>query len=481
MKQFYSLCMIMLLASVLAIDVMGQKTTLTVTGKVTDLEGDPLSGVSVVVQGTTRGTITNIDGAYSINVPSKQSVLVFSMISMKTVDHRVGNSTQINIIMEEDVIGLGDVEVVAIGYGSMRRSDLTGSISSISKDALSERAITSLEDAMRGKAAGMQIVQNDGAPGSDYTIRIRGASSVNASSAPIFVIDGVICEDASSLNPGDVASIEILKDASSTAIYGSRGANGVIMITTRQGTNDGKTRVELYANLGMQQAEFSSWLLEIVKPAYGQPVNGFVYDMVLSSFERLLELLHPFMPFITEELWQQLREREPGESLMVTQLFEPVGANEQFLADFEVAKEIISNVRSIRLQKNIALKEELELQVVGTHPVEKLNPVIIKMCNLSSVTVVESKSEGAASFMIGTTEFAVPLGNMIDVEAEIARMEAELKHKEGFLQGVMKKLSNEKFVNNAPAAVLELERKKQADAESIINSLKESIAALKKS
>ena len=227
--------------------------------------------------------------------------------------------------------------------------------------------------------------------------------------------------------------------------------------------------------------EFSSWLLEIVKPAYGQPVNGFVYDMVLSSFERLLELLHPFMPFITEVLWQQLREREPGESLMVTQLFEPVGANEQFLAEFEVAKEIISNVRSIRLQKNIALKEELELQVVGTHPVEKLNPVIIKMCNLSSVTVVESKSEGASSFMIGTTEFAVPLGNMIDVEAEIARMEAELKHKEGFLQGVMKKLSNEKFVNNAPAAVLELERKKQADAESIINSLKESIAALKKS
>lgn len=227
--------------------------------------------------------------------------------------------------------------------------------------------------------------------------------------------------------------------------------------------------------------EFSSWLLEIVKPAYGQPVNGFICSMVLSSFERLLELLHPFMPFITEELWQQLREREPGESLMVTQLFEPVGANEQFLAEFEVAKEIISNVRSIRLQKNIALKEELELQVVGTHPVEKLNPVIIKMCNLSSVTVVESKSEGASSFMIGTTEFAVPLGNMIDVEAEIARMEAELKHKEGFLQGVMKKLSNEKFVNNAPAAVLELERKKQTDAESIINSLKESIAALKKS
>jgi valine--tRNA ligase len=226
--------------------------------------------------------------------------------------------------------------------------------------------------------------------------------------------------------------------------------------------------------------EFSSWLLEIVKPAYGQPINGFIYSMVLSSFERLLELLHPFMPFITEELWQQLREREPGASLMVTLMREPLEVNEKFLQEFELAKEIISNVRSIRLQKNIALKEQLELQVVDSHPVEKMNPVIIKMCNLSAVTVVESKSEGAASFMIGTTEFAVPLGNMIDVEAEIARMEAELKHKEGFLQGVMKKLSNEKFVNNAPAAVLELERKKQTDAESIINSLKESIAALKK-
>ena len=126
------------------------------------------------------------------------------------------------------------------------------------------------------------------------------------------------------------------------------------------------------------------------------------------------------------------------------------------------------------------MKEQLDLQVVGSHPVEAMNPVITKMCNLSSITVVDIKAAGAATFMVGTTEFAVPLDNMIDVEAEIARMEAELKHKEGFLQGVMKKLSNEKFVNNAPAAVLEMERKKQADAESIISSLKESIAALKK-
>ena len=127
------------------------------------------------------------------------------------------------------------------------------------------------------------------------------------------------------------------------------------------------------------------------------------------------------------------------------------------------------------------MKEALELQIVGTNPVESLNPVIVKVCNLSAVNVVEAKADGAAAFMVGTTEYAVPLGNLIDAEAEIARMEAELKHKEGFLQGVLKKLNNEKFVNNAPAAVLEMERKKQADAESIIKSLKESIAALKKS
>ena len=165
---------------------------------------------------------------------------------------------------------------------------------------------------------------------------------------------------------------------------------------------------------------------------------------------------------------------------MVCPLSMDTHVDSEMIQQFEVVKEVISNVRSIRLQKNIAQKETLELQVVGENPVDAFNLVIMKMCNLSTIDVVDTKTEGAASFMVGTTEYAVPLGNMIDVEAEIARMEAELKHKEGFLQGVMKKLSNEKFVNNAPAAVLELERKKQADAESIINSLKESIAALKK-
>ena len=226
--------------------------------------------------------------------------------------------------------------------------------------------------------------------------------------------------------------------------------------------------------------EFSSWYLEMIKPAYGQPISSKVYAETIRFFDNLLHLLHPFMPFITEELWQHLAERKEGESLMVSPMTKPEAADEELIKQFEVVKGIISNVRSIRLQKNIAQKEPLELQVVGESPVSAFHAVMVKMCNLSAIQSVEAKADGAASFMVGTTEYAVPLGNLIDVEAEIARMEAELKHKEGFLQGVLKKLGNEKFVSNAPAAVIELERKKQADAESIIKSLKESIAALKK-
>ena len=226
--------------------------------------------------------------------------------------------------------------------------------------------------------------------------------------------------------------------------------------------------------------EFSSWYLEMIKPAYGQPISKEVYDRTIGFFDNLLHLLHPFMPFITEELWQHIVERQEGESLMVSPMAAPAAYEESLLQQFEVVKEVISNIRAIRLQKNIAQKETLELHVVGANPIEAFNAVLVKMCNLSAISVVEAKADGAAAFMVGTTEYAVPLGNLIDVEAEIARMEAELKHKEGFLQGVLKKLSNEKFVAHAPANVIELERKKQADAESIIKSLKESIAALKK-
>lgn len=226
--------------------------------------------------------------------------------------------------------------------------------------------------------------------------------------------------------------------------------------------------------------EFSSWYLEIVKPAYGQPVDKATYRCTLRYFDALLRLLHPFMPFITEELWQALEAREPGQSIMVQPVPAAAEYSESLLSDFEQVKEIVSGIRAIRLQKNIAQKNALELQAVGANPVPVYNPVLIKMSNLSGISVVPAQSDGAASFRVRTTEFAVPLGGLIDKEAERVKLEAELKHKEGFLQGVLKKLSNEKFVAHAPEAVLALERKKQADAESIIRSLKESLELLKK-
>jgi len=230
--------------------------------------------------------------------------------------------------------------------------------------------------------------------------------------------------------------------------------------------------------------EFSSWYLEMVKPAYingePQPIDRVTYEKTLSFFDSLLKLLHPFMPFITEELWQHLYDRKEGESLMVQQLDIPTACDEDIVKSFEAVKEVIGGIRTIRLQKNIAQKETLELQVVGENPVAAFNSVIAKLCNLTAVSAVENKAEGSASFMVGTTEYAVPLGSLINVEEELKKLEADLKYNEGFLQSVLKKLSNEKFVSKAPAAVIEMERKKQADAESKIAALKESIAALKK-
>ena len=226
--------------------------------------------------------------------------------------------------------------------------------------------------------------------------------------------------------------------------------------------------------------EFSAWYLELIKPAYLQPIPRKVMEKTIEFFDNLLHLLHPFMPFISEELWQHITERKEGESLMVSPM-QPVGkVDENLLKQVEAVKEVISGVRAIRVQKNIAQKEQLTLQVVGENPVANFNALLNKMCNLSNIEIVDNKAEGASSFMVGTTEFAVPLGNLIDAEAEIARMEKELKAKEGFLKGVLAKLNNERFVANAPEAVVALERKKQHDAESIIASLKESIAALRK-
>lgn len=228
--------------------------------------------------------------------------------------------------------------------------------------------------------------------------------------------------------------------------------------------------------------EFSSWFLEMVKPAYGSPIDVTTYEAVLEAFNHLLHLLHPFMPFITEELWQHLAERKEGESIMVSPQTIAVLAegDDAILAQIEMMKNVVAGVRAIRNTKNISPREVLDLQVIAANPIAALDSLVVKMANVNGVVVVEAKGEGVSSFMVGTTEYAVPLGGLIDVEAEIAKAEAELKHLEGFLNGVKKKLSNERFVNNAPAAVVELERKKQSDAESKIATLKETIASLQK-
>ena len=224
--------------------------------------------------------------------------------------------------------------------------------------------------------------------------------------------------------------------------------------------------------------EFSAWYLEAVKPAYGQPIDAKTYRSTISLFEKLMLTLHPFMPFITEEVWQALADRQPGESIMVTQQPRPEQTNDRLTADFEVVKSIVAGVRSIRLERNIPNKDSLTLQVVTGDHNEAYNPVIMKMCNVDTI-VRAPKDATAASFMVGTTEYAVPLGNTIDVAEEIQKMEAEIDYLEGFLRSVMKKLGNEKFVANAKPEVVAVERKKRADAESKLELLRENVAKLK--
>ena len=227
--------------------------------------------------------------------------------------------------------------------------------------------------------------------------------------------------------------------------------------------------------------EFSSWYLEMVKPAYGSPIDATTYNQTLSFFETLLKMLHPFMPFITEELWQHIFDRNEGESIMRAELKLDAPTNEDnaVVNAIESVKQIVGGVRTVRNQKNIPNKDALVLQVVGQNNFEAYASVISKMANLSAINVVAEKDATASAFMVGTDEFAVPLGDMIDVEAEIAKQEAQLKHLEGFLAGVKKKLSNEKFVAHAPEAVVAMERKKQSDSEEKIAALKESLAALR--
>ncbi len=227
--------------------------------------------------------------------------------------------------------------------------------------------------------------------------------------------------------------------------------------------------------------EFSSWYLEMIKPAYGQPIDKKTYKQTLGFFDTLLKLLHPFMPFITEELWQNLTERKDGESIMITPIGEIGAANQDILARTEELKAIISGVRNIRAQRNIPQKEQLALQVVAAHTFEgAAEELLTKLGNLSEISYVAQKAEGSATFIVGTTEYAISLSNFINVEEEIAKLEADLKYQEGFLVNVMKKLGNERFVANAKPEVVALEQKKKADAEARIATIQESLAALKK-
>ena len=227
--------------------------------------------------------------------------------------------------------------------------------------------------------------------------------------------------------------------------------------------------------------EFSSWYLEMIKPAYGQPIDATTYRLTLGFFEELLKLLHPFMPFITEELWQNLYERKAGESIMVARMVEPKAVDNALIAQVEILKAIIAGIRTVRLQRNIPQKEALALQAVRPAPLsEGEAAVITKLCNLSAIAYVQQKEEGSVAFIADATEYAIQLGAHINVEEELQKLQADLAYQEGFLQNVMKKLGNERFVQNAKPEIVALERKKQSDAESRIATLKESIAALQK-
>ena len=225
--------------------------------------------------------------------------------------------------------------------------------------------------------------------------------------------------------------------------------------------------------------EFSSWYLEMIKPAYGQPIDKVTYEATLGFMDALLRLLHPFMPFITEELWQHLAERRDGESIMYAMTPSVKEFAATIVDEMELAKEIVTAVRGVRAAKNLSPKEALTLNVVGAS-VAAPRSVISKLANLDAINEQAEKDATAAGFMVGTTEFNVPLSSKIDLSAEIERLEKDEKYYEGFLTSVMKKLSNERFVNSAPAAVVEGERKKQADAESKLANIRASLAALRK-
>jgi valyl-tRNA synthetase len=226
--------------------------------------------------------------------------------------------------------------------------------------------------------------------------------------------------------------------------------------------------------------EFSGWYLEIIKPEYQKHIDSVTYKATISFFENLMKVIHPFMPFITEEIWQQLLNRKDGESIMISRMPEAKKYNKELISRFETVKEIIGSLRTLRKEKNIPNKEKVDLLIRSDKESfdNELMPVIGKLSNLSGLIFVSEKQEGAASFLVGTTEYYVPLNGKLNIEDELAKIKVELEYTRGFLANVMKKLENERFVKNAPASVLELEQKKKSDAESKINSLEEAVKSL---
>ena len=342
----------------------------------------------------------------------------------------------------------------------------------------------------------IELIEKFGADG------VRMGMMLSAPAGNDILFDESLCEQGRNFNNKIWNAFRLVKgwkveDNASNTSYTSSSSNAIAVAWFEAKMKQVNAEIDdLFSKYRISEAlmavyklfwdEFSSWYLEMIKPAYingeAQPIDRQTYEATLNFFNNLLKMLHPFMPFITEELWQHLYDRKEGESIMrdCLKMERLTNEEEKLINDIEQVKQIVSGVRMVRSQKNIAPKEKLELLTINANRYETYNDVIAKMGNLKGITVVKEKAADASAFMVGTDEYAVPLGDMIDVAAEIEKAEAQLKHLEGFLMGVKKKLSNEKFVANAPEAVVAMERKKEHDAEEKIAALKDSIAELQK-
>ena len=335
----------------------------------------------------------------------------------------------------------------------------------------------------------LELIAKYGADG------VRMGMMLSAPAGNDILFDETLCEQGRNFNNKIWNAFRLVEGWQTADIEQPASAKTAVAWFTAKLKETGKTLDEQFKTYRISEAlmtvyrlfwdEFSAWYLEMVKPAYvdgqAQPIDKATYKATLHFFETLLQMLHPFMPFITEELWQHLGDRKEGESIMVSRLLldEPTTDDEQLCSAIENVKLIVAGVRSVRSQKQIAPKKELELQTVGENHYTAFADIITKMANLKAFTSVDSKATDASAFMVGTDEFAVPVGDLIDVDAEINKLEKELEHLQGFLTGVRKKLANENFVAHAPEAVVERERKKQSDAEEKITAIQENLNALK--